>query len=106
MINLTFLSPKTIARIARGAVSLEQNYYYHSHGWSNHYQVRVTYPNGYGASIVLAPDWDDEECWEVGLLKGGTLYIDSEGVDYTWSDLTEEDVIELCDRIYFFDEES
>lgn len=101
MMNLSFLSPNTIAHIARGAVSFEQYYFYHSHGWSNRYQVRVTYPNGYGASIVLVPDWDNDECWEVGLLKDDELWSDDEGYDCTWSDLTEEDVIEICNYIYF-----
>ena len=105
MMNLSSLSPKTIVCIARGAVSLEQNYYYHSHGWSDLYQVRVTYPNGLGASIIICrePDEGETDIWEVALLKDGKLYIDSEGMDFTWSDLTEEKVIELCDRIYFFE---
>ncbi len=105
MMNLTSLSPKTIACIARGAVRLEQNYYYHSHGWSNHYCVRVAYPNGYGASIVCEPELSDGETdiWEVALLKDGELYVDAEDMDFVWSNLTEEDVIEVCDRIYFFD---
>lgn len=102
MMNLSSLSPKTIARIARGSVSLEQNYYYHSHGWSNHYCVRVTYPNGYGASIVFSSDWNDEKCWDVALLKDGELLIEDDGYDYIWSDLTEENVVELCDSIFFY----
>ena len=103
MMNLSFLSPKTIVRIARGAVSLEQYCFYHySHEWSNRYQVRVTYPNGYGASIVFVPDWDDDECWEVGLLKDGELWSDDDEGDCIWPDLTEEEVINICDRIYFY----
>ena len=103
MMNLSSLSPKTIARIARGATGLVQKYYYHSHGWSNHYSVVVTYPNGYGAFITFAPDWDSEACWEVTLLKDDECYVDSDGEDFTWSELTEEGVIERCDRIYFLD---
>jgi hypothetical protein len=105
MMNLSFLSPKTIACIARGAVRLEQNYYYHSHWWSNHYHVRVTYPNGLGASIVCEPELSDGEAdiWEVALLKDGELYVDAEGMDCVWSNLTEEDVIRQCDHIYFFE---
>lgn len=101
MMNYPSISPKTIARIARGATSLEQKYYYHSHGWSNRYCIRVTYPNGYGASIIFDPGWDDEECWEVALLKDDELYVDAEGMDYVWSNLTEEDMIRQCDHIYF-----
>ena len=101
MMNFSFLSLKTIVRIARGSVSLEQNYYYRCHGWSNHYRVRVTYPNGYGASITFIPGWEDEECWDVALLKDGELLIEDDGYDYTWSNLTEADVIEICDYIYF-----
>ena len=97
MMNFSFLSPNTLARIARGAVSLEQKYYYHSHGWSNRYSIRVTYPNGYGASIVF----DNEDCWDVFLLKDDELWSDDDGYDWTWSDLTEEEVIEICDHIYF-----
>lgn len=100
MMNLTFLSPKTIARIVRGSVSLEQNCYYHSHGWDNRYCVRVTYPNGYGASIIFSPDWDEEKCWEVGLLKDG-IWGDEEGYGYAWPHLTEEEVVRVCDSIYF-----
>ena len=107
MMDLTSLSPKTIARIARGAVSLEQYYYYHSHGWSNRYRVRVTYPNGYGASITcdseLCESYDETDIWEVALTEDGELYKDTEGRDYIWSGLTEEDVVTLCDRIYFFE---
>lgn len=105
MMNLSFLSPKTIACIARGAVRLEQNYYYHSHGWSNHYYVRVTYPNGFGASIVCEPELSDGEAdiWEVALLKDGKLYVDAGDMDYVWPNLTEEGVIRQCDHIYFFE---
>lgn len=101
MMHFSFLSPNTIARIARGSVSLEQNYYYHCHGWSNRYCVRVTYPNGYGASIVFIPNWSNEDCWDVALLKDGELLIEDDGYDYVWSFQTEEDVIELCDYIFF-----
>mgnify|MGYP007070232497 CR=1 FL=1 len=104
--NYPYVSPKTIVRIARGSVALTQSYYYHSNGWSNRYFIRVTYPNGYGALITFDSDWDSEACWEVALLKDGELYVDSDGEDFTWPELTEEGVIELCDRIYFFDEES
>ena len=103
MMNLSFLSPKTIAHIARGSVSLEQNYYYHSHGWSNHYCVRVTYPNGYGASIIfLESDQDEEKSWEVAILKDGELLIEDDGYDYVWSFLSEEEVIDLCDTIFYY----
>ena len=107
MMNLSFLSPKTIACIARGAVRLEQSYYYHSHGWSNHYHVRVAYPNGYGVSIVYEPELSDGESdiWEAALLnEDGELYEDADGMDCVWSNLTEEDVIRFCDRIYFLDD--
>lgn len=102
MMNLSFLSPKTIACIARGAVSLEQCY--HHYEWGNHYQVRVTYPNGLGALIELCrrPECGEADVWEVSLLKGGKLYIDSDGMDFTWSDLAEEDVIWHCSHIYSF----
>ena len=104
MMNLSFLSPKTIACIARGAVRLEQYYFYHSHGWSNRYCVRVAYPNGYGASIICWPEYGHTDIWEVALLdKDDKLYEDAEGMDYTWSGLTEEDVVAMCDRIYFFE---
>lgn len=105
MMNLSFLSPKTIARIARGAASFEERYYYHSHGWSNHYSVRVTYPNGWGAYIACMSELSDDETgtWAVDLMKDGKLYEDADGMDYVWSDLTEEDVIRQCDRIYFFE---
>ena len=102
MMNYPFISPKTIARIARGSVSLEQKYYYHSHGWDNHYCIRVTYPNGMGASIVFDPFCDGEDNWEVALLKDGKLFIDSKGMDYVWSDLTEEKMHDLCDYIYSY----
>ena len=101
MMHFSLLSPKAIAHIARGSVSLEQNYYYHCHGWSNRYCVRVIYPNGYGASIAFIPGWEDEECWDVALLKDGELLVEDDGYDYTWSNLTEADVIEICDYIFF-----
>ena len=95
------LSPQTIVCIARGAVSLEQNYHYHSHGWSNRYHVRVAYPNGYGASIICEPEEGEADIWEVGLLKDGKLWSDDEGYDCIWSDLSEEEVVRICDHIYF-----
>ena len=102
MMHFSPLSPQTIVRIARGAVSLEQNYHYHSHGWGNHYQVRVAYPNGYGASIVcFEPEGDETDIWEVGLLQDGKLWSDDEGYDCIWPDLSEEDVVRICDHIYF-----
>ena len=102
MMNYPSISPKTIACIARGSVSLEQKYFYHSHGWSNHYCIRVTYPNGYGASIIFDPGWGNEKCWEVALLKDGVLLIEDDGYDHVWSDLTEEEVIKICDNIFFY----
>ncbi len=102
--NLSPLSPKTLGRIARGAVSLEQHYYFQSHGWDNHYHVRVLYPNGFGASIVCFPKNGETDIWEVALTNAdGELYEDAEGLDYIWSFLTEEEVVEQCDRIYFFE---
>ena len=101
MMHFSFLSPNTIAKIARGAVLLEQNYYYHSHGWCNHYCVRVAYPNGYGASIVFVSNSDDKKCWEIAIQKDGELWTDDDGLDYIWSDLTEEGVVETSDHIYF-----
>ena len=102
MINLTFLSSKTIACIARGAVSLEQKYHYHSHGWSNHYSVRVIYPNGYGASIICEPEDGETDIWEVALLKDGELCCDDDGFDgIIAQNISEEEVIQTCDRIYF-----
>ena len=102
MMNLSSLSPKTIACIARGATGLVQKYYYNSHGWSNHYSVVVDYPNGYSASIICEPRGGRTDIWEVGLLKDGKLDSDDEGWDGIMGDhLTEEEVIEICDRIYF-----
>lgn len=103
MMNFSPLSPKTIARIARGAVSIsiKQNHFFNPDGWSNYYGIRVTYPNGYGASITFVPDEDDEDCWEVDLLKDDELWSDDDGCDCTWSYRTEEEMIELCDHIYF-----
>lgn len=103
MMNLSSLSPETIACIARGAVSLEQKYYYHSHGWSNRYSVIVTYPNGYGASIFCTEPLDGEaDIWEVFLLKDGELcYGDDEWDAQIASDINEEEVIRICDHIYF-----
>lgn len=105
MMNLPFISPKTIARIARGAVWLKQSYHYHSHEeWESiRYRIRVAYPNGYGASIiVMSMSIDDSDAWEVTLLKDDELWHDDEGNDSVWSDLTEEEVIQICDRIYFY----
>lgn len=101
MMNFSFVSPNTIVKIARGSVSLEQHYYSYNYGRSDRYNVKVTYPNGYGASITFIPGWEDEECWDVALLKDGELLIEDDGYDYTWSNLTEADVIEICDYIFF-----
>ena len=100
MMNFPSVSPKTIARIARGAVYLEQRYSYNCHGWSNHYCIIATYPDGYGASITVESE-DGGNIWEVALLKNGELLVEDDGYDYVWSDLTEEDAIRLCDNIYF-----
>ena len=101
MMNLPFLSPKTIARIARGSVSLEQHYFSYNYGRSNRYRVKVAYPNGYDASITFIPGCQEDEKWDVALLKDGELLVEDDGYDYTWSNLTEADVIEICDYIYF-----
>ena len=103
MMNLSSLSPKTIAHIVRGAVSLEQKYYYHSHGWRNRYSVIVTYPNGYGASIFCdEPEDGETDIWDIFLLKDSELCCDDDGWDAEMaSEIGEEEVIEICDYIYF-----
>ncbi len=100
--HFIFLSPKTIACIARGAVSLEQHYYIHSHGWCNAYHVIVDYPNGYSASIICEPRDGETDIWEVALLKGNELCCDDDGFDGIMAQhISEEEVITICDEIYF-----
>ncbi len=92
-----------IARIARGAVSFEQSYYHQSHGWFDRYQIRVTYPNGYGASIVCcdAPEEGQTYIWDVFLLKDGKCCGDDDWDGEMASQTNEEEVVKICDRIYF-----
>ena len=54
-----------------------------------------------GASIVFVSNSDDKKCWEIAIQKDGELWTDDDGLDYIWSDLTEEGVVETCDHIYF-----
>ena len=109
MMNLPSLSPKTIAHIARGASSFEQHYPCQSDWWCDCRRYVVTYPNGYGASIFTTSLMsealrDEDEIWEVAFLnKNGDIYEDAEGMDQTWSFLTEKEVIRVCDYIYFFE---
>ena len=99
MMNFSSLSPKSLLRIMRGSVTFSQMpYHLQGGGWA----YRVTYPNGYGASIIYVPDWGIDKGWEVGLLKDGELWSDDAGYDCTWSDLTEEGVIDICNHIYFY----
>ena len=103
MINLNFLSPKTLARITRDAVSLEQHHFYRTDGWGNCYQIRIAYPNGYNVSILGMPDYGPK-CWSVAIIsERGNLYKDVEGEYCIWSTLAEEEVIELCSHIYLLD---
>lgn len=100
VINMTyfpFLSLNTLARISFSSVEFKQSFHHRTEGWSQNYRVRVAYPNGYGASIIAWPEGSNR--WEVALLKDDILWEDDEGYDCVWSDLTEEEVIQVCDRI-------
>ena len=100
MTYFPFLSLNTLARIGLGSVEFKQSFYHRTEGWSQNYRVRVTYPNGYGASIIAWPEGHNR--WEVALLKDDILWEDDEGYDCVWSDLMEEEVIQICDRIYSY----
>ena len=99
MMNFSLLSPLAYAKIIRGAIRVEFGLRYDA-DWFKYSQYRVTYPGGYGASIV-GRSVDGVDKWEVAELRKGELYIDDDGSDFVDSGLTEEDVVRICDNIYF-----
>ena len=96
MMNFSSFSPKMWSRIIRGAVSWEQDY--SSEDACHHY--RVTYPNGYGASIIGSPYFDGHSsCWRVVLLKDDKLCIEDDGTFYTRWLRSEGEVYDICDIV-------
>lgn len=103
MMNFSFLSLNTVNRIARGSasVSLEQKYYHRPNGKSKRYCIRVTYPNGYGASIIKDSNsfGCTEDLWEVAILRDGELCYDTWITGDVLRSCTEEEVIAICDDV-------
>lgn len=99
MMNLHSLSPKTIAHITRGAVYFEQHYYHDRDGWGDSYRFKVTYPNGFGASIFWSSLFDETDVWEVTLFQGDCDDFEDGNGNYC---LTEEEVNRACDMAYSF----
>ena len=86
-----------IRHIGRGAVLCERS------PRCGGISYRVDYPNGYGASIIkcFGSYGVEEDLWEVAVLKGGELCYDTPITDDVIGWLTEEEVIAICDQIYF-----
>ena len=93
MITYSPLSLKAWTRITRDAVSWEQN-----HDSLIGYKYRVTYPNGYGLSIVKTgfTGGSQNDLWEVAVLKDDRLYIGKDSNGYIVRNRTEDDVVLDC----------
>ena len=99
--HFSFLSPKGLLRIMRGSVSFSQEpSTFEGGGWV----YRVSYPNGYGASIVkrLYSYGCEDDLWEVAVLdKDGDLCYDTPITNDVLGYLTEEEVVAVCDDIFY-----
>ena len=100
MMNFSSLTPKSLLRIMRGSVTFSQMpYHLQGGGWA----YRVTYPNGYGASLIKSSYsyGREDDLWEVAVLdKNGNLCYDTPITDDVLGYLTEEDVVATCDNIF------
>ena len=96
MMNLSFISPKTWSRITRGALSWEQDY-------SNEdacHRYRVTYPNGYGVTIIGYPYLNGHaKLWRVILLQNGELCIEDSDALLVKYAKSEGEVYDICDIV-------
>ncbi len=97
MMNFSLLSHKAWSHITRGAVSWRQK-----HSSDNRLSYRVTYPNGYGVSIIkdcCSYGWQDD-LWELAILKDDELCYDTWITEDVCGYLTEEDVVAICDDVF------
>ena len=102
MMNLISLSPETIAHISRGAVSFETNFVYSLHWMSNRYSAEVFYPNGYGVYFERrSSSGEDSGGWDLSLLSKGKICKEAEEFNAFYFDLSEEEIVNLCDQLYF-----
>jgi len=99
MMNFSYspLSTEAMSEIGRGAISFE---------WLQVFDglaYRVTYPNGYGASIIkhYGSYGHDDDLWELGVLKDGKLCCDTDITGDVLGYLTEAEVIGLCRDIFY-----
>ena len=63
---------------------------------------RVTYPNGYGVSIIKNPSsygWEDD-LWELAVLKDNELCYDTSITNDVCGYLTEDEVVSICDGVF------
>lgn len=100
MMNFSSLTPASLQRIMRGSVSFSQKpSTFLGGGWA----YRVSYPNGYGASIIknLFSYGGKDNLWEVAVLKDDDLCYDTPITPDVLGYLTEEEVVATCDDIYF-----
>ena len=99
MVNLSYspLSTETKAVIERDAISWKWFHY------EDGYVYRVTYPNGYGASIIKhrASYGHDDDLWELAVLKDGELCYDTGITGDVLGYLTEAEVIGICRDIFY-----
>ncbi len=97
MMSFSFspLTTEAWSTICRSAVSQKHNYALGGH------RYKVTYPNGYGASIIKhnGSYGREDDLWELAVLKDGGLCYDTDITDDVLGYLTEEKVIGVCRRI-------
>lgn len=100
MIYFSPLSPKSLLHILRGAVWFKQMPHPADAGGIAY---RIHYPNGYGASIIKSSSsyGGELDLWEVAVLKDDELCYDTPLTDDVVGYLTEEEVVAICDDIFY-----
>lgn len=91
MMHFSPLSPEVWFRLAIDSVSWKQNHN------ENKLNYRVTYPNGFGLSIIKSRHsrGGKSDLWEVQVLREGKRYVGRDGYGYVRTHCSDEEVI-MC----------
>ena len=94
MMHFSPLSPEVWFILATDSVSWKQNHN------ENKLNYRVTYPNGFGLSIIKSRHsrGGKSDLWEVRVLKGGKHYVRN-GAGYVRTHCSDEEVVICHDLI-------
>ena len=69
---------------------------------SNRYSAEVFYPNGYGVYFERrSSSGEDSGGWDLSLLSKGKIFKEAEEFNAFYFDLSEEEIVNLCDQLYF-----